>query len=129
MDRVRYLEHQGKQILLTDLSNQSGADIVTTIVAAAKVIRTHPPGSLLTVTDTTNVQFTLRAGSGEYDRGSVEAIRSTLSGNRAHVRASAIVVPPDDARRILVEFFNRASDRQFEIFETMAEALGWLARQ
>jgi hypothetical protein len=125
-ERVRYLEHNGKQILITDLSSLVASEIPPVVVDAARVIRTHPPGSLLTLTIATDARLTLRDGSGEYDRPMVETIRSAIAGNRPHIRASAIVVGPGDAHRILVDFFNRMSDRHFEMFDSLDEALDWL---
>lgn len=124
--RVRYLEHEGRQVLVTDLSGLAANEIPAVVLDAARVIRTHPAGSLLTLTIATGARLTLRDGSGEYDRPMVETIRSTIAGNRPHIRASAIVVGPGDANRILVDFFNRMSDRHFEMFDSLDEALDWL---
>jgi hypothetical protein len=127
--RIRFQEHGEKQVLVIDLSGLGEKEVVPVLVDAARETRTHPPRSLLTLTDATTTTFNLRTESGEYDRVAAASVRNCIVGNAKHVKAAAVVVGHDESKRVIAEFFNRVSERQFEIFDTMEEALDWLVSQ
>ncbi len=128
-ERILLVEHKGKQVLLVDLSGLVESELPPLVVEASSRIRTFPLASALTLTDATSFQFTLRDGFGGYDRVVAETIRSCFIGNRPHVRAAAIALGHDESQRVITEFFNRVSERHFEIFHTVEDALDWLVEQ
>ena len=129
MERVRFINHKGKQVLVIDLSNQMGREVIDTLAEAAALIRAQPLDSVRTLTDATTVEFTLRDEDGGYDRILADRIRSFTSGNGAFVIAGTIVVGTDENKRVIAEFVNKMSQRAFVIFETREEALDWLVEQ
>jgi hypothetical protein len=128
-DRVRFIDYEGKKVFVTDLSGLVETGILPTLAEAARVIRSQPIGSLLTLTDISGTQLTLRTEQGEYDRVGAEGIRSSVAGNGPYVKASAIVAGDDEGKRVIMQFLNRLADRRFEVFRTREEALAWLVRQ
>jgi predicted nuclease of predicted toxin-antitoxin system len=51
MDLLRFITHQGKQILLIDLSNCSGAEVEKIFRAVPELVTKRPRGSVLILTD------------------------------------------------------------------------------
>lgn len=128
-ERIRFIEHKEREVLLIDLGGLVEREILDVLIAAAKQIRTYPSASLLTFTDATTVQFTLRDEAGDYDRVAAETIRNCVAGNRPHVKAAAIALGEGESERVIVQFFNRVGERDFEVFDSSAEALDWLVEQ
>ena len=56
MDRVRFLTHQGKQVLLVDYTNCTRQTLLDILHEHERVALAQPPGSLLTLVDVTGVQ-------------------------------------------------------------------------
>jgi hypothetical protein len=52
-DRIQFIVHEGKQILLVDLSNSSAAEVEKTLRALPDVVTTCPRNSVLALTDFT----------------------------------------------------------------------------
>jgi len=127
--RVRFIEHDGSKVLLTDLSGLVETEILPTLAEAANVIRSHPVKSMLTLTDISSTTLTLRTEAGVYDRIGAEGIRSSVAGNAEYVKASAIVAGEDEGKRVIMQFLNRLGGREFAVFSTREEALDWLVRQ
>ncbi len=115
-DRVRFIRHQQKDILLLDFSD-SGADDVLKIIADAKrVIGTRPEQSLLTLTDVTNARFNDQVGEG---------MKELTAHNRPYVRAAA-VVGVTGLKRIIFGAVMAFSKRNIQSFESREQAKSWL---
>ena len=59
IDRARFIAHQGKQILLVDLSNCSAAEVEKILRGLPDVVTTRPRSSVLALTDFTGASVDL----------------------------------------------------------------------
>ena len=118
MDRVRFIPHEGKEILLIDFSHANPALFLSTMEEARGKIAAQPPGSVLTLTDVTGAQ---------YDRTVADALKDYLAHNKPFVKAGA-VVGLNELKRITFNFVNRVTGRSLKAFDRMDEAKAWLAR-
>jgi hypothetical protein len=121
MDRVRFIEHKGKRIILLDFSgmteNVQGLEVVA---EAIRVIGAQPVGGgTLTLTDVTDTR---------YDRQIIEAFKEMTARNRPFVKAAA-VVSNSSLHRAAISMIALFSRRKLEVFDSRAPALDWLATQ
>ena len=119
MDRVRFLDHKGRKILLVDCS---GADIETireTTRRAKPIIACEPKNSLLILTDITDVPNTREASSISAD---------FANHNKPFIKASAIV-GVDGLKKAAFQAVVFLTGRKIKSFASRDEALEWLASQ
>ena len=81
-DRIRFTTHQGKQILLVDLSNCSTAEVERIIRAVPEVVTTRPRASVLILSDFTGASF---------DEEAIRAMRESAVFDEPYVKRSAWV--------------------------------------
>jgi hypothetical protein len=62
-DRVKFIKHLEKKILLLDFSNSGAVEVLKIIEDAKRVISTQPENSFLTLTDATNARFNEEVGA------------------------------------------------------------------
>jgi hypothetical protein len=116
-DRIRFIGHQGKEILLVDLSNCPANEVEEIARAVPDYTTVRPRGSVLVLTDFTGAAF---------DRDAVRAIKETAVFDKAFVKKSALVGTED----LPVSFYDELktfSRRELLPFKTREEALDWLA--
>jgi hypothetical protein len=84
-DRTRFIEHEGKRILLLDYTSLGSnlRELLEEIAKTKRVIAAQPQGSLLTLTDTRRSTIT---------PGNVRAMKELVDHNEPYVRWSAVVV-------------------------------------
>lgn len=116
MERVRFLEHNGKEVLLLDFSHCSVEAAFDVIEKASAVIRAAPPESLLTLSDFTGIIFA-------YDLH--QKLKEFTALNKPHVRAAA-VVGVTGLKKTLLEGVMLFSQRRLPIFENREAAKAWL---
>jgi hypothetical protein len=80
-DRVKFIKHLEKEILLLDFSDSGAAEVLKIIEDAKRVISTKPENSLLTLTDVTNARFNEEVGDG---------MKQFSAHNKPYVRAAAV---------------------------------------
>ncbi len=117
-DRIRFITHQGKQILLVDLSNCSAAEVAETVRELPEVVTTRPLRSVLIFSDFTGASFNAEA---------IRVMQETAVFDKPYVKRTAWV----GAERFPQEFFKRLSDfsrREFPTFNSPEEALAWLVK-
>jgi hypothetical protein len=120
MDRVGFIRHGDATILRVDLSGPASVeDNLATIQQAKAVIGTHPPKSLLILTNVTGTVFNTKA---------VEEMKQYSAFNTPFVKASA-VVGISGLAKIIYDAVVKVIARSVARFDTEAEALDWLARQ
>ncbi len=61
MDRVRFITHQGKQILLVDLTDCNAEEVTTIVGEVPRIVTTQPRKSVLILCDLTGTQFSRAA--------------------------------------------------------------------
>jgi hypothetical protein len=115
-ERVKFIKHQERDILLLDFSNSGAEEVLKIIEDAKKVICTKPPNSLLTLTDVTNARFNEEVGEG---------MKQFTAHNKPYVKAGA-VVGITGLKRIIFGAVMTFSKRKLESFDDVEQAKCWL---
>jgi hypothetical protein len=118
-DRLRFISHQGKQILLIDVSHCSAAEVEKIFRAVPKFVIPRPLGSVLILTDFTGASF---------DEEAVRVMEETAVFDKYHVRKSAWA-RWEKFPQGFCENLSSFSRREFPIFKTRADALVWLVKE
>src|SRR5512133_2949013 len=119
-NRIRFIDHKGKRILLEDFSNVKSEDeLEKLILQAESVVHAQMPKSLLVVVDMTNSTF-----GPKVSQTSKEASKS----NSPFVKASAMV-GMSKLMEIILNSVRTVSGRSIASFGTREEAYEWLIKQ
>lgn len=120
MDRVRFIEHRGKRVLLldyTDLTDEK--EMLAMIEERKRVIAAQPRNSVLLLVDVTGARFT---------RNALSRVKEAAALDRPHVRRTVLVgshtLPPT-----VVSAVASFAAQNYPKFETRAEGLDWLVAQ
>lgn len=120
MDRVRFIEHKGRRVILLDFAGLTPEQGLDAVAEATRFIGAQPVGGdTMTLTDVTNTR---------YDRKIVEAFKEMTAKNRSIVKAAA-VVSDSPLHRAAISMIALFSRRKLEVFDSRAQALDWLASQ
>lgn len=120
MERVRFIEHMGKQVLMADLSGLRDPDEMIAVMEAARpVIDGQPPKSLLLLTNCIDTH---------YETKGADAIKQWSKANTPFVKASA-VTGVVGIKRILFNAIVKLTGRNIVAVDTVEQALDWLAAQ
>jgi hypothetical protein len=120
MDRVRFIEHKGKNILVVDLSDSKGSETTGAILAAAREkIDIQPPKSLLLLTNVTGTH---------YNTEGAEALKAYTKANTPFIKASA-AVGVVGIKLILYKAILKLTGRQIAAVGSVEAGLDWLAGQ
>ena|ERR1700733_13647696 len=117
-DRLRFITHQGKQILLIDVSHCSPGEVETIFRRVPDLVTARPKGSVLILSDFTGASF---------DQEAIRIMKETAVFDKPHVKKSAWM-GTENFPRVFAEDLNNFSRREFVVFETREEALAWLAK-
>jgi hypothetical protein len=112
------MNHQGKKILLLDLSNCSAAEVEKIFRAVPEFVTTRPLGSVLILSDFSRASF---------DPEAIRVMKETAVFDRRYVKKSAWT-GTESLPHALAENVSSFSRREFRIFENRKEALAWLAK-
>jgi SpoIIAA-like len=116
MERVRFINHRGKRVLLIDHSGSAAEEMRRTMDEVEHIVAAEPPHSLLTLSDFTGTTF---------DKMAADRMKVVAAKDRPHVRRAAVV----GAENIPDVYFHNLesfSARHFPKFKTREEALDWL---
>jgi hypothetical protein len=116
--RIRFITHQGKQILLVDLSKCSATEVETIIRELPDIVTTRPRSSVLILSDFSGASF---------DQEAIRAMKESAVFDKPYIKKSAWVGAenfPEDFAESIRSF----SRREFPVFTTREEALTWLAK-
>jgi hypothetical protein len=115
-NRLVFITHQRKEVLLVDASGCSAADVEAIFRTLPDLVTTRPLASVLILCDYTGTSF---------DPAAIRAMKEAAVFDKPYVRKSASVgiksLPPDFYKNI--KSFSR---REFSAFKTRGEALTWL---
>lgn len=117
--RVRFVEHQGRRILLMDFSK---ADLLLVRAVAAEslhVMSTQPPNSVLCLAEVEGIPFSpdaLTIGKEMTELGHRYSLRTAVSG----------VV---GFRSFVLQAIANASQRPIKLFKDRTQALEWLLQE
>jgi hypothetical protein len=115
-DRIRFIEHKGKQILLADCSHCSGEELETLSRLVPSYVTAEPKGSVLLLADFTGAQF---------ERSAIERLKRDTVLDRPHLKRSAWV-GTETLPHIFYEHLKSFSQRDLPTFKTREEAMDWL---
>jgi hypothetical protein len=116
MERVRFMEHRGKEVLLIEFCYLDPGQMLAVVDRVRELITAQPRDSVLVLADYTGAKM---------DRQVATRIREVLVFDRPFVRRAAWVGVqhlPDT----YYESFRRFSLRDFPTFTSREEALEWL---
>jgi len=115
-DRIRFIEHRGKQILLVDISHCSAREVETLARLVPSYVTSEPQASVLLLADFTGAEF---------DRIAIERLKESAVFDRPHLKRSAWV-GLEKLPHIFYEHIKSFSRRDLPVFNTRAEAMDWL---
>ena len=118
INRIRFITHQGKQILLVDLSKCLAAEVEKILRALPDVVTARPLGSVLALSDFTGASF---------DGEGTRVLKETAAFDKPFVKKSAFV-GTENFPHGLSENLKSFSRREFPAFKTRDEALAWLVK-
>ncbi|MBN2103512.1 hypothetical protein JW835_05670 [bacterium] len=120
MERIQFIEHKGKKILLEDFSGMKPGDEFAEVLAEArKIIHSQSKSSVLALFDATDAM---------YDHDTLDQVKEFSASNTPYIKASA-VVGITGLRKIALTAVSKLSGRDFKVFNSRREALDWLADQ
>jgi len=115
-NRIRFISHQGKKILLVDCTNCTVEQLIELAALVPAEVTSQPHGSVLLLADFRGAAF---------DRKSVDRLKPSLVFDRPHLKRSAWVWV-EQLPKIFYEHLKAFSQRDLPIFKTREEALDWL---
>ena len=119
MDRVRFITHKGKQVLLIDSTNSTPEEGVRIADQSRALVSTQPLHSALILIDITGAKIS---------RESVTHSKEVTAFDRPYVKRAALV-GADSLPNAFYEAIKRFSQRDFPRFNTREEALDWLVAE
>ena len=120
MERIRFIEHRGKRILLIDYSGIRRTDeAIATIEHVRAFVARQPPRSLLLLSDVKDTH---------YNSAVLQKMKELAAANEPFVKASA-VVGMSGLHRIAYQGVILLTRRKVQTFDTRDEAMDWLAEQ
>jgi hypothetical protein len=117
-NRIRFITHKDKQILLADASNLSGEELVQLAPLVLSRVTAEPRSSVLLLADF--------SGS-KVDKKSLEALKPALVIDRPYLKRSAWV-GTENLPKVFYEHLKSFSQRELPTFKTREEALDWLVK-
>ena len=119
MERVQFISHQGKKILLIDYTNCSAAEMKQIATTGHEAAKSQPQGSVLQLVDLSGAQFS---------REEIAHIKKIAALNRPYIKRSAIVGAQTFPKAVW-DGIKAFSVRDFKMFDTRPKALEWLTRE
>ena len=119
MDHVRFITHQGRQILFCDLTNCAAEEVIERLSEVQRIVTAQPRNSVLTLGDLTGAEFSLAA----FTRTKEVAVF-----DRPYVKRAALV-GAQSLPKVFYEALKTFSQRDFRRFKTRDEAMDWLVRE
>ena len=119
MDRVRFLSHKGKQVLLVDYSGCARQTVLDILKQRQSIVLEQPPGSVLMLVDVTGSQFT---------KDEIEEVKKVAVRERNRVKRAA-VVGVESVPKVFVHAVQTFAVRDYHPCPTREAALDWLVQE
>jgi len=116
VQRLRYVEHRGKHVLLADMSACNEEQLAECIKAVPQYVTKQPEHSVLLLGDFTGTHFT---------KDTIEQLKIAAVFDRPHVAKAAWVLN-DNLHKVLLDSIRAFSAREIRVFATREEALDYL---
>jgi hypothetical protein len=117
-ERIRFVTHDGKQILLVDFTNCLAREVEQVARNVPDYVTVQPRGSVLVLAEFTGASI---------DREAIRAMKESAVFDKPYIKRSAWVGAekfPD----VLYENLKSFSRREFPIFKTRQDAFSWLVK-
>ncbi len=115
-DRIRFIEHRGKKILLCDFSHADAHEMQLLLEYVRVVVAQHGHESIVTLGDYTGATV---------DHAVATKIKEVLTLDRPFVKKTAWV-GTENVPHAFMENFHSFSQREIMTFKTREEAMEWL---
>ncbi|HEX9111192.1 MAG TPA: hypothetical protein VF845_06900 [Terriglobales bacterium] len=115
-DRIHFIEHKGKQILLLDFSHATAQQMQLLLEHVRITVAQHARESVVTLADYTGATI---------DHAVATKIKEVLTLDRPFVRKTAWV-GTESIPHAFLESFHNFSQRDIVTFNTREEAMDWL---
>ena len=120
MERVRFITHQGKKILLIDYSNLTDeTEILQMVEQREFVVDSQPRNSVLTVINVAGAKFTKEV---------LTRVKEANVYDRPFVRRAALV-GVGESQKAAVDAVSMFAKREWGMFETVDQALDWIVNE
>ena len=119
MDRISFITHRGKAIMLIDVSHCEPKEILLLLEEIQHTVARHEKGSLLTLADLTGAHV---------DKAVATRMKEVLVRDRPFVKRSAWV-GVESVPKVYYENIKTFSQRDFPPFKTREEAMDWLVKE
>jgi len=117
-DRIRFVEHKSKRILLVDVSHCSASEVETMSRLVPTYVTSEPKGSVLLLADFTGAEF---------NRIAIDRLKEGAVFDRPHLKRSAWV-GIESLPKVFYEHIKSFSRRDLPAFKTREEAMDWLVQ-
>ena len=118
-ERIRFIEHKGKQILLIDVSHCSADEVAQIARVVPSYVTSEPRGSVLLLADFTGAEF---------DRIAIDRLKEGTVFDKPHLKRSAWV-GVESLPKVFYEHIKSFSRRDLPTFQTREEAMDWLVSE
>jgi hypothetical protein len=118
-DRIRFIEHKGKQILLIEVSHCKAAELERFSGYVPAYVTQQPRASVLLLADFTGAEFS---------RDAAMRLKEATVFDRPHLKKSAWV-GAESIPHVFYENIKSFSQRELPTFKTRDEALEWLVSE
>ena len=115
-DRVGFIAHKGKRVLLIDFTNCTPEEVKSIADDAREIITVQPQDSVLVLADFTGAQFS---------REAVTRIKEVTTYDRPYVKRAAWV-HTESLPKVFYNAIKTFSRREFPTFESREQALEFL---
>jgi hypothetical protein len=115
-ERIRFITHKGKKILLVDLTDCSPAEVVELAPSVPAYASGEPRGSVLLLADFTRSRF---------DKAAFEKLKQATVFDRPHLKRSAWV-GVESLPKVFYDNLKAFSRRDLPVFHSREEALEFL---
>jgi hypothetical protein len=115
-DRIRFITHKDKQILLVDVSHCKPAEVAKISRLVPSYVSDQPRGTVLLLGDFTGAEF---------DRDAINRLKQDTVFDRPYLKRSAWV-GTENLPKVFYENLKSFSQRDLPTFKTREEALEWL---
>ncbi|MDP9268413.1 MAG: hypothetical protein M3P27_08840 [Acidobacteriota bacterium] len=120
MERVRFITHKGKQVLLLDYHGLTDeAEMLAMVEERMRLVTAQPKGSVLTVAD---------VGGSQMNKDVLIKIKEANVYDLPFVRRAALV-GLDAKQKQQLEAVETFSHHHHQLFATLAEALDWIVEE
>ncbi|MGD0413898.1 MAG: hypothetical protein ABSA80_00955 [Terriglobales bacterium] len=117
-DRIRFIEHQGKRILLLDFSHSNAHEMQLLLEYVRITVAQHAHESVITLADYTGSTV---------DHAVATKIKEVLTLDRPFVKKTAWV-GAESIPHAFMDNFHTFSQREIVTFKTREEAMDWLVK-